>query len=89
MERDPSYGLRFTQGLLARQLGVSPEMLTPDLRVQEDLGLDSADAAELLIAVEEATGETMEVNSLADFATIGDIARRVDEQLAAATAAQA
>jgi acyl carrier protein len=69
--------LAIVQRLIATQLGISPAMVEPGLRFQEDLGLDSTDAAELLIALERDTGLAVEVESLADIASVGGIVARL------------
>jgi acyl carrier protein len=69
--------LAIVQRLIATQLGISPAMVEPRLRFQEDLGLDSTDAAELLIALERETGIAVEVESLADIASVGAIVARL------------
>lgn len=42
--------------ILVQQLGVNPEQVTPDARFIEDLGADSLDTVELIMAVEEEFG---------------------------------
>jgi acyl carrier protein len=39
--------------VLVEQLGVQPEQLTPEARIQEDLGADSLTIMEITMAVEE------------------------------------
>ncbi len=39
--------------ILVKELGVHPEQLTPDARIQEDLGADSLSIMEITIALEE------------------------------------
>jgi acyl carrier protein len=47
--------------------------LQPDTRF-EDLGLDSLDAADLCITLEEIAGRPLDVSSLSEAATIADLA---------------
>lgn len=44
------------QSLIAEQLDVEPEKVTPDSRIIEDLEADSLDVVELMMAVEEEFG---------------------------------
>ena len=39
--------------LLARQLEIDPEKISPDTDILEDLGADSLDIVELVMAIEE------------------------------------
>ena len=39
--------------LVAQQLGVDPDKVRPESRFMEDLGADSLDAVELVMAIEE------------------------------------
>jgi acyl carrier protein len=42
--------------LISKQLGVDPEQVTPEASFVEDLGADSLDTVELVMAFEEAFG---------------------------------
>lgn len=42
--------------IIVEQLGVSPEQITPEASFTQDLGADSLDVVELLMAVEEDFG---------------------------------
>lgn len=42
--------------LISKQLGVDPEQVTPDASFVEDLGADSLDTVELVMAFEETFG---------------------------------
>mmetsp|Transcript_16711 Transcript_16711/g.44994 ORF Transcript_16711/g.44994 Transcript_16711/m.44994 type:complete len:118 (+) Transcript_16711:44-397(+) len=44
------------KGIIAEQLGVDAAKVTPDASFTEDLGADSLDAVELIMAMEEAFG---------------------------------
>jgi acyl carrier protein len=39
--------------ILVEQLGVNPDQVTPDAKFLEDLGADSLDTVELVMALEE------------------------------------
>ena len=59
--------------LLAHQLEVSPESITPETDIFEDLGADSLDAVELKMALEDACGVSIPDEELAKLKTVGDI----------------
>ena len=40
-------------GILVEQLGVERDKITPEAKFQEDLGADSLDSVEIIMAVEE------------------------------------
>ena len=68
--------------LLAYYCGVEKSFITMDLRVQEDLGLDSIDAAAMLIVLQEfvATRDPtieIEVSSFEAITTVGGIVETV------------
>ena len=59
--------------LLARQVGVGSDALNGEMRLQEDLGLDSTDAAELLVTLRQTFGVQIELESLEGLATIQSV----------------
>ena len=61
------------QNLVAEQFAVEPETVTMDTDLQEDLGADSVDLVELVMAMEEEfeIGEVPE-EELGDMKTVGD-----------------
>ena len=64
--------------LLAYQLEVSPESITPETDIFEDLGADSLDAVELNMAIEEALGVSIPDEELKNVKTVGDIVRYLE-----------
>jgi acyl carrier protein len=71
-------------GVLARHCGIASYAITPQMHVQDDLGLDSIDAAELLIVLEEHTGSRFELEKVEDIETVADIVRKLVEEPALA-----
>ena len=61
------------QNLVAEQFAVEPEEVTMDTDLEEDLGADSVDLVELVMAMEEEfeIGETQE-EDLGNLKTVGD-----------------
>ena len=64
--------------LLAHQLEVSPESITPETDIFEDLGADSLDAVELNIALEEQLGLSIADDDRPNMKTVGDIVRYLE-----------
>ncbi len=67
---------RTLQGLIAEQFALEPEEITMDRSFEEDLGADSVDLVELVMAMEEEfdVGEIPE-EDLATLKTVGDCVR--------------
>ena len=45
------------KAIITEQLGVNPDQVTPDAKFIEDLGADSLDTVELVMALEEEFGQ--------------------------------
>ena len=59
--------------ILARQLRVDPERITPDSLIKKDLGADSLDILQLLMKIEDEFGYVIPDEQLATFNTVGDV----------------
>lgn len=59
--------------LLAKQLRISEDKITPDASIMKDLGADSLDILQLLMSIEEDYGIVIPDEELAAFGTVGDI----------------
>ncbi|NLW65471.1 MAG: acyl carrier protein [Clostridiales bacterium] len=69
------------QKTLARQLEISPELITPETRIMEDLGVDSLDLVELIMALEEGYNIIISAENGKDLTTIGEIAEFIESEL--------
>lgn len=69
--------------LVASQLGVEPAEVVPEARILEDLGADSLDVVELVMALEEAFDLEVPDEDVERLQTIGDVAAYLDKRLAA------
>lgn len=58
------------------------DLVTMEASIKEDLGLDSLDAMELSMALEEAYGLTIEEEALTGFVTVKDIVTYIDSKIA-------
>lgn len=65
---------------LTKQLRVSPEKITPEAKIKDDLGADSLDILQLLMTFEEEYGITIPDEALADFKTVGDVVRYLENR---------
>lgn len=61
------------RNVIAESLGCDPEKVTMDAKLLEDLEADSLAAVELSMALEDATGITIEDADLPTLKTVGDI----------------
>ena len=61
------------QAILARQLRVDVEKVTPDAQIKKDLGADSLDILQLLMRIEDQYGIVIPDKALATFNTVGDV----------------
>lgn len=61
------------QELMAKQLRLEPERITPETRIKEDLGADSLDVLQLLMTIEEDYGIVIPDEELSAFETVQDI----------------
>ena len=66
--------------ILCDQLPLNPEDIRPDSRIKEDLGADSLDVLQLLMALEEEKGITIPDEVLPTLKTVGDIVAYMESQ---------
>jgi acyl carrier protein len=71
------------RGLVAEQLGVDIESLTPEAHILEDLGADSLDVVELVMAIEEQFDIEIPDEDAESMRTLGDVEKYVIEHVAA------
>lgn len=64
-------------------LGVEPEKVTMDARFREDLGADSLDLVELVMAFEEEFGGTISDEDAQQIKTVGDAIRYIETRMVA------
>ncbi len=69
--------------LVASQLGVDAAEVTEDASILEDLGADSLDVVELVMALEEAFDIEVPDEDVETMRTVGDVERYVSQRLAA------
>lgn len=66
--------------LLAKQLRINEENITPASKIKDDLGADSLDILQLLMTIEEDYGIVIPDEELATFETISDIVNYLESR---------
>jgi acyl carrier protein len=65
--------------IVVDQLGVKPDQITPEAKFIEDLGADSLDTVELVMALEEEFGNEIPDEEAEKLTTVGDVIRYIEE----------
>jgi acyl carrier protein len=68
------------RSIISEQLGVKPEEVTPQASFIDDLGADSLDTVELIMALEEEFGVEIPDEDAEKMATVGDAIRYIEEK---------
>ena len=68
--------------IIINELGVEPEKVTDDASFVEDLGADSLDTVELVMAFEEEFGVDIPDEDAEQMQTVGDAIRYLQEKIA-------
>jgi acyl carrier protein len=68
---------------LVEQFEIDPAKITPDARLLEDLDLDSIDAVDMIIKLQEITGRKVSPEDFKGVRTVGDVQRVIEKLLAA------
>lgn len=64
--------------LLSEQLNIDVSKITLDSEIIKDLGADSLDVVELLMALEDNTGKTIPEEKVANLKTVGDVVKTLE-----------
>jgi len=68
------------KSIIAEQLGVKPEEVTPEAKFIDDLGADSLDTVELVMALEEEFGIEIPDEEAEKLVTVGDAVKYIGEK---------
>ena len=68
--------------ILAEQLDVDVEEMTADTKIAEDLGADSLDVVELLMAIEDEFEVEVPDEEIENIKTVGDVAEYIQNNMA-------
>ena len=66
--------------IIAEQLGVKPEEVTPNASFVDDLGADSLDTVELIMALEEEFNVEIPDEDAEKMKTVGDAIKYIEEK---------
>ena len=66
--------------IIVEQLGVNPEQVTPQASFIEDLGADSLDIVELVMAFEEESSVEVPDEDAEKLQTVGDVIKYIQER---------
>ncbi len=69
--------------IIVEQLGVKPEEVVPEASFVDDLGADSLDTVELVMALEEEFGIEIPDEDAEKIQTVGDAIRYIEEKASA------
>jgi acyl carrier protein len=69
------------KAIIAEQLGVKQEEVTPTASFIDDLGADSLDTVELVMALEEEFGVEIPDEDAEKITTVGDAIKYIDEKI--------
>lgn len=64
--------------IISRQLGVEPSEIDGNTRIVDDLGADSLDIVEMVMAIEQECGVTIPDEDIMGLQTVGDVASYVE-----------
>ena len=65
--------------IIVEQLGVKPDQVTAEAKFIEDLGADSLDTVELIMALEEEFGIEVPDEQAEKLLTVGDVGKYIEE----------
>ena len=65
--------------IVAEQLGVDASQVTPEASFIEDLGADSLDTVELVMALEEEFGREIPDEEAEKLETVGDVVKYIED----------
>ena len=68
--------------ILAESFEIEPERVTPEINLFKDLDLDSIDAVDLAIKLQEMTGKRIKPEDFKTVRTVGDVIATVQTLLA-------
>ena len=65
--------------IIVEQLGVNADQVTPEAKFIEDLGADSLDTVELVMALEEEIGHDIPDEQAEKLQTVGDVIKYIED----------
>lgn len=68
------------KNIIVEQLGVNADQVTTDAKFIEDLGADSLDTVELVMALEEEFGQEIPDEEAEKLQSVGDVIKYIEER---------
>ena len=68
------------KAIITEQLGVNADQVTSDAKFIEDLGADSLDTVELVMALEEEFGQEIPDEEAEKLQSVGDVIKYIEEK---------
>ena len=65
--------------IIVEQLGVNADQVSPEAKFIEDLGADSLDTVELVMALEEEFGQEIPDDEAEKLQSVGDVIKYIEE----------
>jgi len=69
--------------VIAEQMGISKDRITPETKFQQDLNADSLDIFQIVSELEDVFGMEFDNDDAANIATVGDAVKYVEKALGA------
>ena len=66
--------------IIVEQLGVNNDQVTPEAKFIEDLGADSLDTVELVMALEEEFGQEIPDEEAEKLQSVGDVIKYIEDK---------
>ena len=73
--------IKIVNQVLEEEFEIDAELLTPESLLNEDLGLDSLDAVDLIVMVDKQLGVRIEEEQARSIRTLEDVYKIIDELL--------
>jgi len=67
------------KSVLVEIFEIDPELVTPEAKLMDDLGLDSIDGVDMMVQFQEKTGKKVTPAQFESIVTVKDLADLVDE----------
>lgn len=67
--------------IIARQLQIDTDVIDENTKIMDDLGADSLDVIEMLMAMEESFGVTIPDEDIEDLITVSDVVAYVESNM--------
>jgi len=77
----PQYAFQTLKDTLIEQFDLDPVKITPEARLNEDLDLDSIDAVDMIIKLQELTGRKVSPEDFKNVRTVADVQHVIEKLL--------